>query len=299
MKTLVIGAAGQLGTDVCRVFSDTQVFPADLDNADIALDITNAGDVRRVIVEEVRPDVVVNTAAAHNVPRCEEHPEEAFAVNATAAWRIAKACEAVGARLIHISTDYVFGYGGTRPYEETDPPAPLSVYAASKLAGEHLIAAECRNHCIVRTSGLYGAAPCRAKGGRNFVELMLHLATTKGEVRVVTDETVTPTYTLALARQLQILAERGEPGVYHVTCNGQCSWYEFAKAVFEETGTPVNLHEAKSADFASPVKRPTYSVLRNKRLQDQGLDIMPEWREALRAYLQERATVAEQAARQG
>jgi dTDP-4-dehydrorhamnose reductase len=292
MKTLVIGAAGQLGSDVCRVFQDTELHAADLDGADIALDITREEDVRRIIVEELRPDVVVNTAAAHNVPQCQQHPDVAFAVNATGSLHLATACEAAGARLIHISTDYVFGYGGTRPYTEDDMPAPLSVYAASKLAGEHLIAAECRNHCIVRTSGLYGASPCRAKGGKNFIELMLHLAATRGEVKVVTDEIVTPTYTRALAQQLRLLAEKGEPGLYHATCNGLCSWYEFAKAVFEETGTPVKLSPTTSAEFPSPVKRPSYSVLRNKHLQDQGLDIMPDWRDALRAYLEERATVS-------
>src|SRR5690606_5286510 len=148
-------------------------------------------------------------------------------------------CHAAGARLIHISTDYVFGYGGTRPYTEDDMPAPLSVYAASKLAGEHLIAAECPNHCIVRTSGLYGTAKCRAKDGMDCVALTLRLAAPRGEVRVVTDEYVTPTYTVALARQLRVLAERGKPGVYHATCNGHCSWYDFAEAVFAETSTPV------------------------------------------------------------
>lgn len=290
MKTLVIGAAGQLGHDVCRVFSDTDVVAADLDGADLSLDITSEEDVQRVF-SEVKPAVVVNTAAAHNVPRCQQQPHEAFAVNATGVLYLATACHSSGARLIHISTDYVFGYGGTRPYVETDMPAPLSVYAASKLAGEHLIAAECPNHCIVRTSGLYGAAPCRAKGGKNFIELMLHLAETRGEVRVVTDEIVTPTYTLALARQLRVLAERGEPGIYHVTCNGQCSWFDFAQAVFEETNTQVKLLPTTSAEFPSPVKRPSYSVLQNKHLQDQGLDIMPDWRDALRAYLDERAAI--------
>ena len=118
---------------------------------------------------------------------------------------------------------------------------------------------------------------------------MLHLAATRGEVKVVTDEIVTPTYTLALARQIKLMAEKAEPGVYHASCNGQCSWYEFAKAIFEETGTEVSLLETTTEDFPSPVKRPNYSVLQNKHLQDQGLDIMPQWREALREYLAETA----------
>ncbi|MBN2309262.1 MAG: dTDP-4-dehydrorhamnose reductase [Candidatus Hydrogenedentes bacterium] len=285
MRVLVIGAAGQLGTEVCKVFADRELSRADLTDADLALDVTDRGAVQRLIAEHVRPNLVINTAAAHNVPKCEQDPAHAFAVNATAARDVAAACAACGARLIHISTDYVFGCGGTRPYTETDPPAPLSVYGASKLAGEHLIAAACDDYAIVRTSGLYGAAPCRAKDGMNFVRLMLHLAATRPEVSVVTDETATPTYTVALAHQLRVIAERAEPGLYHATCNGSCTWHEFARAVFDYTGTDVTLVEATSADFPSPVRRPDYSVLQNKHLQDQGLDIMPDWQDALHAYL--------------
>ncbi|NIA15855.1 MAG: dTDP-4-dehydrorhamnose reductase [Nitrospiraceae bacterium] len=285
MKTLLIGAAGQLGVDVADAFSDTELTTADLEDADLRLDLTDAEAVTRLLAQELRPDLVINTAAAHNVPQCEEQPEVAFAVNATAVRHLAAACQACEARLIHISTDYVFGRGGTRPYTEADLPAPLNVYAASKLAGEHLIGAECDNHVIVRSSGLYGAAPCRAKGGRNFVRMMLHLAQTRPEVKVVTDEILTPTYTVALAQQIRVIAEQAEPGLYHATCNGACSWYEFARAIFEETGTETALLEATSDDFPSPVKRPGYSVLENAHLQAQGLDVMPHWRDALKAYL--------------
>lgn len=285
MRVLVIGAEGQLGTDVCNAFEDAELCRAGHDSGDIRVDIANEAEVRQLVVADFRPEVVVNTAAFHNVPRCDEEPEEAYAVNATAAKHLAVACQDTGARLIHVSTDYVFGNGGTQPYVETDREAPLSAYGASKLAGEHLIAAECENHCIVRGSGLYGASPCRAKGGRNFVQLMLHLAAERGEVKVVTDERVSPTYTVALAKQIRVLAEKGEPGLYHATCDGECSWYEFARAIFDETGTEVNLLQATGADFPSPVKRPDFSILRNKHLQDQGLDVMPHWRDALREYL--------------
>lgn len=288
MKVVVIGASGQLGTDLCKAYGDGELHKVDADGDCIHLDICEADAVRRLIVDEIRPGLVINTAAAHNVPKCQEQPEVAFAVNATAALNLAAACRDAGARFVHISTDYVFGSGGTRPYTESDAPAPVSVYGASKLAGEHLIAAECDDYIIVRTSALYGSAPCRAKGGKNFVDLMLHLAAARGEVKVVTDEIVSPTYTHALARQIRLAAEKGEPGLYHATCNGQCSWYEFAQAIFEDTRTEVRLIEAAREDFPSPVKRPDYSVLQNKRLQDQGLDIMPEWRDALRSYLAER-----------
>ncbi len=287
MKILVIGAAGQLGVDVCKAFDDAEVHTADIDGADIQLDITNQDAVRGCIADDIKPDIVVNTAAAHNVPACEEHPDVALAVNATGSLYLAQACQASGARLVHISTDYVFGYGGTKPYIETDRPEALSVYGVSKLAGEHLIAAYCDEHVILRGAALYGASPCRAKGGKNFVQLMLHLAATRDEVKVVTDEITTPTYTTALAKQLRLVAEKGEPGLYHATCQGGCSWHAFAKAIFEETNTDVVLLEATSEDFPPTVQRPSYSVLQNKHLQDQGLDIMPEWRDALCTYLEE------------
>lgn len=285
MKVAVIGAVGQLGTDVCKVFSDVELYRVSRQGADVTLDIRDAGLVHEIIAEQLGPDLVINAAAASNVPKCEEEPDWAFAVNATGTKNLAAACQSAGARLIHVSTDYVFGGDGTRPYVETDLPAPLNVYGASKLAGEHLLAAECEDYIIARTSAIYGTAPCRGKGGRNFVSLMLHLAASQPEVKVVTDEIVSPTYTYALAKQLRLVAEKGEPGLYHVTCNGECSWHEFAEAIFEETGTEVKLIETTSKDFPSTVKRPSYSVLRNKHLQDQGLDIMPEWRDGLRAYL--------------
>lgn len=285
MKVLVIGAPGQLGTDVLGAFAGEELVTADLQNAEHALDIANLAAVRALVVDTLRPDVVVNTAAAHNVPQCEENPAIAYAVNATGARNLAIACRESGARLLHISTDYVFGDGHSAPIDESAAIAPLSTYGASKAAGEFLIASECANHVIIRTAALYGESPCLAKGGRNFVGLMLHLAETKGKVKVVTNEVTTPTWTKALARQIRVLADQGEPGVYHATCQGQCSWYEFAAAIFEYTKTPVQLDTAVAADFPSPVRRPLYSVLQNRHLQEQGIDVMPEWREALKAHL--------------
>lgn len=288
MRVLVIGAEGQLGTDLCREFADAELDKADLDGPGHRVDVRDAAQVHRLIVHEAKSDLVFNCAAAHNVPLCEKEPETAFAVNAIGAWNVAVACHKAGARVVHISTDYVFGQGGARPYVESDPPAPLNVYAASKLAGEYLVAAECPNHLIVRTAALYGHAPCRAKGGRNFVETMLRLAATRPEVKVVTDEITTPTYTGALVKQLRLLAEKAEPGLYHVTCQGACSWHEFAQAIFAETKTPVTLVPAASLELQSPVRRPSYSVLENKHARDQRLDIMPHWRDALRQYLAQR-----------
>lgn len=285
MNVLLIGAEGQLGHDLRGIFADTTLHCADLDGSGLLLDITNTTAVRSLIVDTLKPDLVINTAAAHNVPHCEDNPALAFAVNATGPRNLAVACREIGARLVHVSTDYVFGDGGTKPYVESDLPQPLSVYAASKLAGEHLIASVLPDHIIVRTAAIYGQAPCRAKGGRNFIDTMLHLAATRPEVKVVTDEITTPTWTLALAKQMRLLSEKAEPGLYHATCQGACSWFDFARAIFEETGTEVKLTPTTSAEFQSPVRRPAYSVLENKHAQDQGLDIMPHWRDALAAYL--------------
>jgi len=285
MRVLIIGATGQLGNDLVREFSDLEVFSAARKDATLSVDLCLPETVRECVVELVRPELVINAAAAHNVPLCEENPAGAYAVNATGVTRLAESCREIGARLIHLSTDYVFGTGGTRPWREDDLPAPLNVYGASKLAGEHLLASACEDHMIVRSSGLYGMSPCLAKGGKNFVRLMLDLAAERGEVKVVTDEVLTPTHTVALARQIRRLAEDGEPGLYHATCRGQCSWNDFAAAIFEETETPVRLLPATKIDFPSPVRRPSYSVLDNHRLREQGLDMMPEWRESLRHYL--------------
>jgi len=281
MKAVVIGAEGQLGTEICNVYSDVElrrVNHSDLDVRDGACVRTYLGDLR--------PQVVINTAAMHNLPDCEEDPETAFAVNAIGAKNVAQACSEYGTRFVHVSTDYVFGDNGSQPFVEDDLPNALNIYGTSKLAGEHLVAAHCTDSAIVRTGAIYGSAPCRAKSGKNFVGLMLHLATTRPEVKVKTDEFITPTYTVPLARQIRLIAERGKPGIYHATCNGSCSWYDFAKAIFEETGTEANLLPATNDDFPSAIRRPLYSVLENRRLKEQGIDIMPQWREALTSYIE-------------
>jgi dTDP-4-dehydrorhamnose reductase len=285
MRVLIVGAEGQLGSELCEAFSDCDLHRADLDGTGHQIDITDEAAVRTLVCETVKPDLVCNAAAMHNVVESEKQPDRAFAVNASGVKYLAQACASQGARIIHVSTDYVFGHGGETPYVETDLPAPLNVYAVSKLAGEHLLAAICPDHIIVRTAALYGKAPCRAKSGMNFVQLMLHLADTRPEVRVVTDEITTPTYANALARQMRLLGEKASPGLYHTTCQGACSWFEFAQAIFEETGTDVKLTPATAKELQAPVQRPSYSVLENARARAANLDIMPPWRAALRSYL--------------
>lgn len=289
MRVLLIGATGQLGRDLVPRFADQTLGLAARKDAEIALDLADSASLDEAF-RRFAPELVINTAAAHNVPACEEDPAQAYAVNATGVAALADACNEAGARLLHVSTDYVFGPlppgESPRPFKESDTTAPLNVYAASKLAGEHLLAAACADHAIVRSSGLYGAAPCLAKGGRNFVQTMLDLASERDEVRVVTDEVLTPTPTSELADQIHALAFAEARGVFHATCQGETSWHDFAAAIFEETGTQVRLLPATSEDFPSPVRRPSYSALDNERLRGAGLDRLPDWREGLRGYLE-------------
>lgn len=284
MRVAIIGANGQLGSDCERAFAGDghEVLP--LTHAD--MDISHAAQVDEVM-RRLRPDVVVNTAAMHNVEACEAAPLDAFAANAVGARNLASVARELDHVLVHVSTDYVFDGAKGAPYVESDLPRPLNVYGNSKVAGEHFVAATAPRHFVVRTSGLYGRSACRAKGGLNFVRLMLKLARERGEVKVVADEFVTPTYTLDLARQIVALAGTGAYGVVHATCQGECSWNEFAGAIFELAGVDVRLNAASSADFPAKVPRPTYSVLENRALQSAGIDVMPHWRESLTRYLAE------------
>jgi dTDP-4-dehydrorhamnose reductase len=250
------------------------------------LDIRDAAAIRAMLAR-VRPRIVVNTAAFHNVPKCETQPADAYAVNAIAARDLALACAEAGARLVHVSTDYVFDGKKQAPYVETDCPNPLNVYAISKLAGDYAVLSAGDDHQVVRSSGLYGVRPCRAKGG-NFIDTMFRLAKEKPEVRVVQDEVLTPTFTADLAAQIRVLAVEGPPGLYHATNAGQCSWYEFARAIFDLGGLTTPLHPTSVKEFAAPVKRPFYSVLDNAALRAAGLDRMRPWREALADYMRRR-----------
>ena len=283
MKVAVIGANGQLGSDVCLAFAGAGHTVVGLDHAEI--EIADADSVGRAVAAHL-PDAVVNTAAMHNVDRCEQEPGAAFQVNGVGPLNLARASTALSFQLIHISTDYVFDGRSTAPYVESDRPAPLNVYGISKLSGEHAVLAEAPSAAVVRTSGLYGAHPCRAKGGLNFVELMLKLGRERGAVKVVTDETVSPTWTSDLASQIVALAEVRASGLFHATSQGACTWNEFARAIFHAEGLPVVVTAATAADFPQKVPRPGYSVLDNGHLRSLGLDLMPAWETAIRRYLE-------------
>ena len=280
MKIAVIGANGQLGTEIVKVFSDETVIP--LMQSDI--EISDLDSVEKAFAN-IQPDVVINTAAYLNVELCEKEREKAFLVNETGAMNLARVLEGKKIPLLHISTDYVFDGVKRTPYEEIDVPNPLNVYGASKLAGERAIQATCSRYYIVRSSGLYGHAKCIGKGA-NFIEKILARSKEQSEVRVVNDEVMTPTYTVDLARQIRSLIKTGKYGLYHATNNGSCSWFEFAREVLRLAGSSTPVVPVSSKEYPSDVLRPAYSVLSNSRLAAMDLDQMPVWQESLKAYFE-------------
>jgi dTDP-4-dehydrorhamnose reductase len=289
MNVVVIGANGQLGSDLVTAFTDHGDTVHGLSHGDI--EISDHNSVSHVL-EGLQPQLVVNTAAMHHVENCEQAPEKAFAVNAVGARNLARASRSLGAVLMHVSTDYVFDGSKGTPYVEGDNPLPLNAYGITKLAGEHFVRDTTEKHFVVRTSGLYGKSPCRAKGGLNFIELMLKLARERGEVRVVDSEFVTPTSTAELAQQLVGLSGSNHYGLYHATAEGSCSWYEFAREIFALTDTKVKLHAAGPNEFPAKVPRPKYSVLENRALKSHNLNAFKPWQDGLQKYLDQRSSTS-------
>jgi len=285
MKIAVIGGNGQLGMDVTDAFTGNGDEVASLTHSDI--EISDLSSVSKVFAE-IQPQIVVNTAAMHHVEHCEKEPEKAFAVNAIGPRNLATVARDLGAVVMQVSTDYVFDGAKGNPYVEDDNPLPLNTYGITKLAGEHYVRATTPKYFVLRTSGLYGKSPCRAKGGLNFIELMLKLAKERGEVKVVDSEFVSPTSTAELARQIVRLSRSEDYGLYHATAEGSCSWHEFAREIFAATETQVRLNIAGPNEFPMKVPRPKYSVLENRALKSRGLNIFTPWQNALHNYLGDR-----------
>lgn len=289
MKVAVVGANGQLGTDLVDALTAAGIEATPLDHSEI--EVARLASVRAALAAH-QPDVVLNTAAFHNMPECEEDPERAFAVNAVGALNLARAAAEAGTRNVYFSTDYVFDGAKGEPYIETDVPLPLNVYGASKLAGERLSEVYAPASLVLRVSGLYGRVPCRHKG-ENFITKITGLAARLPQLKVVTDEILTPTPTRAIAEKTVELLATDAAGLMHLTCEGSCSWHEFTREIFSTLGIETPLLEATQEDFPSPVQRPSHSVLENSRLASTGLAPMPHWRAALREFLaREHAMVA-------
>lgn len=284
MRTVaLVGAAGQLGTDLSHTWA--REHPSDrvvgLTHADLAVE--DAESALRVMLA-IQPQLVVNTSAYNLVDAAETDQVRAFQVNAVGPRNLALAAQELDAPLLHVSTDYVFSGGQRRPYVETDPVDAINVYGVSKAAGEMLVRAAWSKHFIVRTCGLYGTGGSRGKGG-NFVDTMLGLGTSGQPIRVVGDQVLTPSHTADLALQIARLATSESYGTYHATCQGECSWYEFAVEIFRQAGLDPPLEPQTTAEAGRAARRPPYSVLGNQALRQLGIDLMPDWRESLASYL--------------
>jgi dTDP-4-dehydrorhamnose reductase len=273
-RWLVTGAAGQLGTDVCAVLKmyGEQLVPCDRD----VLDITEPESVQSVL-DRAQPDIVINCAAYTRVDEAESDEENAFCVNADGPDLLARWCYETGARMVHVSTDYVFDGEATTPYVEDTPVAPRSAYGRSKAAGERAVLTSGAQAWIVRTAWVYGAE------GPNFVKTMARLSKSHDTVKVVDDQIGAPTWSLHLARGLVALGvSDAVPGIYHCTNAGEASWFVFTRAIFAEMGLdPARVEPTATDAFPRPAPRPAYSVLSHAKWDAAGLPEMSHWRDAL------------------
>ncbi|MGB7684761.1 MAG: dTDP-4-dehydrorhamnose reductase [Solirubrobacterales bacterium] len=283
MKVLVTGGAGMLGRDLLLAAGNAGHDVVGFGHAE--LDITDPGALAKKFDLE-RPDVVINSAAWTDVDGAEEAEEAAFAVNGTGAGNVAAAAAKVGAAVLYVSTDYVFDGAKGSPYVESDQPAPLSAYGRTKLAGEEATAAANKRHFIVRSAGLFGIA------GPNFVATMLRLAADHGEVLVVRDQIGSPTYTWHLAYGIVRLIEGVEFGIHHMAAAGQCSWYEFAREIFEQARVECQVLSATTEMLGRPARRPAFSALTSQR---EHAITLPPWRDGVAGYLAQRGMEEEAA----
>jgi len=280
-RVLVIGAAGQLGSELMRVLAEHR--PAGPARGE--LDIEDAASVAAAF-ERYRPTLVVNTAAFHKVEACETETEKATEANVVAVERLAAHCARTGAVLAHVSTDYVFDGEKRTPYDESDEPRPLNVYGASKLGGEQAIQRDLERYFIFRTSGLFGRTGVSTKGP-TFVERMLQMAERRETPKVVDDIVFSPSYAPHVAAAMGAVMASDRFGLYHVTNSGECSWYGLAVEAIRQMGSPVDVIATHSHGSAG-ARRPAYSALAHGALLRNGFDDLPPWQEAVAAYVRER-----------
>lgn len=276
-KLLITGCGGQLGRALNREYEKEQV---QIINTDVPeLDVTDQDAVMR-LVREQKPDVIMNCGAMTAVDLCESEYDKAFRINALGPRNLSIAAREVGAKLFQISTDYVFSGDAKKPYVETDQPNPQSVYGSTKLAGERFVQAFSDRYFIIRTAWLYGE-------GKNFVGTMLRLAQSNDQVRVVGDQAGSPTSAAELAKMMHLLEPTDNYGMFHGTCEGECSWAEFAEEIFKQAGRPTEVVKITTEEFGAAAKRPAYSVLDNQMLRLTTDFRMQQWQDALSEYLKE------------
>lgn len=273
MKVLITGAKGQLGQDLIKAFAGHEVIAYDIDE----LDITDSASVEQAI-KKIKPDTIIHSAAYTNVDGCETEQDTAFKVNATGTANLAMAANEVDAQILYVSTDYVFDGTSNKPYVESDTVSPQSVYGASKRAGEEAVMSATDKWYIARTAWLYG------HGGQNFVKTIQKIANEKDKLKVVDDQKGSPTYTADLANKIAEVVGSGLYGLYHVTNQGFCTWYDFAAEILRLSDIKAELEPCTTDEFPRPAKRPAYSVLANHNLKLKGFKPMRSWQEALEAY---------------
>ncbi len=280
MKIAIIGSKGQLGSELKKALNKHETIPIDHD----IIEVSDRNSCN--IIQEKKPDIVINTAAYHKTDACEDNPKKAFSVNAIGAKNIAEICKQNNATSVYISTDYVFDGTKNTPYTETDIPNPVNTYGISKLAGEQYTKLA-EKHYIIRTSSLFGTNPPRGKGS-NFVDAIIKKAQEEKEIKVVEDIITSPTYAKDAAGMIKAILENQLPyGTYHITNSGYCSWYQFAKSIIETTNLNTNIKATKAEKNTTGAKRPIFSALKSTNLKRHNLK-MRNWKDALNDYLKEK-----------
>ncbi|MBQ7705668.1 MAG: dTDP-4-dehydrorhamnose reductase [Selenomonadaceae bacterium] len=275
---LVTGITGQLGADVVKELERRgENF---IGTTRKELDLSNPEEVKNFIIEK-KPDAVIHCAAYTAVDKAESEAELALTVNGLSTRKIAEACREIGAKMLYISTDYVFGGDGETPYEISDEKAPQNIYGKSKLLGEDSVIALLRNYFIVRISWVFGA------GGKNFVKTMLNFDKRRKKISVVDDQIGSPTYTADLAPLLVDMINSDKYGIYHATNEGFCSWAELAEEIFKQAGREITVEKIPTSDYPTPAKRPFNSRLSKKSLDEAGFNRLPSWQDAVTRFLTE------------
>lgn len=283
-KIAIIGANGQLGSDIYLSLKENyNVIP--LIHKDI--EITQLYSINSCL-SKIHPDIIINTAAYHDLDKCEKYPEKAFLVNGIGTRNLSIWCKGNDCILVHISTDYVFDGQKSKPYIENDCTRPLNTYGITKLTGEFYISSILEKYIIIRTTGLYGTHPCRGKSSKNFIAMFLELIENKKIVEFGGEEICTPTSTENLAKQIKIIIKTNEFGIFHATSEGFCSWFEFGEEIIKQTKSKTKLVKRERKESASNIILPKYTILENKHLNGLGINRMLDWKAALSEYLSKR-----------
>ena len=285
MRVVLIGASGQLGREFIKLIPKKNLLPF----SSQLVDVRNISSISKSLKRDKKYDIIINLAAYHNVDRCEEFPEQAFAVNSAGAFNVAKVARSFDLPVVYFSTDYVFGgenQHGSDLYTESDDVFPVNIYGASKVAGEYLVRSVTHNHLIIRTSSLFGTTT--SKKGHTFPEMIIDKARQKLPIKIVDDQYTSPTRAFELAQKTMELLNVNARGTFHIVGGGRCSWYEFACEILRQLNLDNLVSSCKSSDYPSKANRPSFTILGSKRLQLFGVSPMKPWQKGLKNYLLEK-----------